>query len=217
MKKSTLKIVDDLGVRFPKLLNNKKEIIATVESLKAMYFSNNKLLICGNGGSASDSLHIVGELGKSFVLSRTINERFQNNLNKMFPQEATYFIENLQEGIPAISLVNEVSLITAYSNDNNSDLVFAQQVYVQGKEKDILFAISTSGNSKNVINAIKIAKAKGLKVISLTGKDGGEVKQLSDININVEEKETFKIQEYHLPIYHSICLAIENEIFGGEE
>lgn len=217
MKKSTLRIVDELGERFPKLLNNKKEIIATVESLKEMYFSNNKLLICGNGGSASDSLHIVGELGKSFVLSRTINERFQNNLNKMFPQEATYFIKNLQEGIPAISLVNEVSLITAYSNDNNSDLVFAQQIYVQGREKDVLFAISTSGNSKNIINAIKIAKAKGLKVISLTGKGGGEVKQLSDININVEEKETFKIQEYHLPIYHNICLAIENEIFGGEE
>ena len=124
MKKSTLKIIDDLGVRFPKLLDNKKEIIATVESLKAMYFSNNKLLICGNGGSASDSLHIVGELGKSFILSRNISKSFQNNLNKMFPQEATYFIENLQEGIPAISLVNEVSLITAYSNDNNSDLVF---------------------------------------------------------------------------------------------
>lgn len=217
MKKSTLKIVDDLGVRFPKLLNNKKEIIATVESLKEMYFSNNKLLICGNGGSASDSLHIVGELGKSFVLSRTISKGFQNNLNKIFPQEAAYFIENLQEGIPAISLVNEASLMTAYSNDNNSDLVFAQQVYVQGNKKDVLFAISTSGNSKNIINAMKIAKAKGLKVISLTGKDGGEVKQLSDININVEEKETFKIQEYHLPIYHNICLAIENEIFGGEE
>lgn len=217
MKKETLKIIEDLGLRFPKLSNNKYEIIATIEVLKNMYFLKNKVLICGNGGSAADSLHIVGELGKGFILSRNIQKGFQDKIKKYFPKEADYFINNLQEGISSISLVNEVALITAYGNDKNSDLIFAQQVYVQGKENDILFAISTSGNSKNVINAIKIAKVKGMKIISLTGRDGGEIKKLSDININVDEKQTFKIQEYHLPIYHNICLALENELFGEEE
>lgn len=217
MKKETLKIIENLGLRFPKLLNTKYEIRATVEMLKSMHFSKNKVLICGNGGSAADSLHIVGELEKGFVHPRNIQKCSQDKLREFFPEDADYFINNLQEGIPSISLVNEVALITAYGNDKSSDLIFAQQVYVQGRENDILFAISTSGNSKNVINAIKIAKIKGMKIISLTGKDGGEIKKFSDININVDEKETFKIQEYHLPIYHNICLALETELFGEEE
>ena len=112
--------------------------------------------------------------------------------------------------------MSETSLITAYSNDNNSELVFAQQVLGYGNEGDILIAISTSGNSKNVIYASQISKVKGMKVISLTGKLGGELKDISDININVEEKETYIIQEYHLPIYHTLCLGVENEIFGEE-
>jgi len=216
MKETTKEIINDLGRRYPKLINIKLDIDLTIEALKKMYFSKNKILICGNGGSAADSLHIVGELGKGFVLPRNVQKDSQNKLRELFPEEADYFINNLQEGISSISLVNEVALMTAYGNDKNSDLIFAQQVYVQGKENDILFAISTSGNSKNVINAIKIAKIKGIKVISLTGRNGGEIKKLSDININVDEKETFKIQEYHLPIYHNICLALENELFGEE-
>lgn len=217
MKETTKEIINDLGKRYPKLINNKLDIELTIKSLKRMYLSKNKVLICGNGGSAADSLHIVGELAKGFVLQRNIQEDSQNKLRELFPEEADYFINNLQEGISSISLVNEVALITAYGNDKNSDLIFAQQVYVQGRENDILFAISTSGNSKNIINAIKVAKIKGIKVISLTGRDGGEIKKLSDININVDEKETFKIQEYHLPIYHNICLALENELFREEE
>ncbi|STO30819.1 Phosphoheptose isomerase [Fusobacterium necrogenes] len=216
MKETTEKIIEELGNRFSKLVNNIPEIKLTIEALKKMYFSKNKVLICGNGGSATDSLHIVGELGKGFVLQRNIQKDSENKLREFFPKEADYFINNLQEGVSAISLVNEIALMTAYGNDKNSELIFAQQVYVQGKENDILFAISTSGNSKNIINAIKIAKIKGIKVISLTGRDGGEIKKLSDINININEKETFKIQEYHLPIYHNICLALENELFGKE-
>lgn len=217
MKKSTIKIIDNLIERLPKLSINKIEIEESIKLLKEMYFLNKKLLICGNGGSAADSLHIVGELGKSFVLPRKLNDEFQAKIRKNYPEEANYFISNLQEGISAISIINETALITAYGNDNNPNLIFAQQVYVQGRKDDILFAISTSGNSKNVINAMKIAKIKGMKIISLTGKNGGEMKKISDININVNEKETYRIQEYHLPIYHSICLALENEIFGGEE
>ena len=153
---------------------------------------------------------------KSFVLSRKLENKYIDKIKNIFPQEAEYFINNLQSSLPAIALVSETSLITAYSNDNNSELVFAQQVLGYGNEGDILIAISTSGNSKYVIYASQISKVKGMKVISLTGKLGGELKDISDININVEEKETYIIQEYHLSIYHTLCLEVENEIFGEE-
>lgn len=215
MKKTTQEIIDKLIERYPKLFNCRLAIENSIEIIKECYINNGKLLICGNGGSASDSLHIVGELMKSFVLPRKLNIDYIEKIIKMFPENAEYFIKNLQGTLPAISLVSEIALTTAYSNDNSADLCFAQQVLGYGNENDILISISTSGNSKNVIYASQIAKLKNLKVISLTGRDGGELKEISDININVEEKETFIIQEYHLPIYHALCLAIENEIFGG--
>lgn len=153
---------------------------------------------------------------KSFVLPRKLENKYIDKIKNTFPQEAEYFINNLQSSLPAIALVSEISLITAYSNDNNSELVFAQQVLGYGNEGDILIAISTSGNSKNVIYASQISKIKGMKIISLTGKFGGKLKDISDININVEEEETYIIQEYHLPIYHTLCLGVENEMFGEE-
>ena len=173
-------------------------------------------MICGKGGSASESLHIVGELMKSFVLPRKLENKYIDKIKNIFPQEAEYFISNLQSSLPAIALVSDTSLISAYSNDNNPELVFAQQVLGYGNEGDILIAISTSGNSKNVLYASQISKVKGMKVISLTGKFGGKLKEISDININVEEEETYIIQEYHLPIYHTICLGVEKEMFGEE-
>lgn len=215
MKKTTQEIIDKLIERYPKLFNCRLAIENSIEIIKECYLNKGKLLICGNGGSASDSLHIVGELMKSFVLPRKLNIEYIEKIKKMFPENAEYFIKNLQGTLPAISLVSEIALTTAYSNDNSADLCFAQQVLGYGNKNDILISISTSGNSKNVIYASQIAKLKNMKVISLTGRDGGELKEISDININVEEKETFIIQEYHLPIYHALCLAIENEIFGG--
>lgn len=217
MKKSTERIIDNLFERFPKIENCKKSLIEATEVLIECYQQNGKLLICGNGGSASDSLHIVGELMKSFTLPRRIEKNYIDKIKTLFPESADYFIENLQGALPAISLVSETALTTAYSNDNSADLYFAQQVLGYGNTNDILIAISTSGNSQNVIYASQIAKVKDIKVISLTGRDGGKLKDLSDININVEEKETFITQEYHLPIYHALCLTVENEIFGGEE
>ncbi|GAA6323815.1 D-sedoheptulose 7-phosphate isomerase [Fusobacterium ulcerans] len=216
MKKSTNLLIENLIIRFPKLSNCKQEIEDSILEIVNCYKNNGKLLICGNGGSASDSLHMVGELMKSFVLPRKLENKYVDKIKNIFPQEAEYFISNLQSSLPAIALVSEISLITAYSNDNNSELVFAQQVLGYGNEGDILIAISTSGNSKNVIYASQISKIKGMKVISLTGKFGGKLKNISDININVEEEETYIIQEYHLPIYHSMCLGVENEMFGEE-
>lgn len=216
MKKTTNEILNRLLNRFPKLDNCDREIRNAVKMITECYKNSGKILICGNGGSASDSLHIVGELMKSFMLPRKLKSEYVEKIKEIFPENLEYFIENLQGTLPAISLVSETALTTAYSNDNSADLCFAQQVLGHGNNNDILIAISTSGNSKNVIYASQIAKVKNMKVISLTGKNGGNLKNLSDININVEEQETFIIQEYHLPIYHTLCFAVENEIFGDD-
>ncbi|NLK96425.1 MAG: SIS domain-containing protein [Clostridiales bacterium] len=214
MKNSTEQIIGNLKERYPKLevLFIKKAIEEIIECYK----QKNKLLICGNGGSASDSLHIVGELMKGFLLPRKLDRKKQESIKTLFPETAQYFIDNLQGTLPAISLVSETALSTAYANDQASDLSFAQQVLGHGNIGDILIAISTSGNSKNVIYAAQIAKVQGMKVISLTGSKGGKLKEISDILINVPSDETYIIQEYHLPVYHAICAAVENEIFSEE-
>ena len=163
-----------------------------------------------------DSLHIVGELMKSFVLPRKLENKYVDKIKNIFPKEAEYFINNLQSSLPAIALVGETSLITAYSNDNNSELVFAQQVLGYGNEGDILIAISTSGNSKNVIYASQISKVKGMKVISLTGKLGGELKDISDINIKCWKKKKHILFKSIIYLLSHLCLGVENEIFGEE-
>lgn len=215
MKKSTQLIIHNLFQRYPLL--ESCPIIEAAEEVIACYKSRNKLLICGNGGSAADSLHIVGELMKGFLLPRKINKKKQEEIKSLFPETAQYFIDNLQETLPAISLVSETALSTAYANDQAPDLSFAQQVFGHGNPGDILIAISTSGNSKNVIYAAQIAKVQGVKVISLTGNKGGKLKEFSDILINVPSDETYIIQEYHLPVYHAICAAVENEMFSEED
>jgi D-sedoheptulose 7-phosphate isomerase len=215
MKETTKKTIEDLNKRYPVL----KELLV-LESIKEIiecYKRNNKLLVCGNGGSAADSLHIVGELMKGFLLPRKLDAKKQDEIRNLFPETSQYFIDNLQGALPAISLVGETALSTAYANDNAPDLAFAQQVLGHGNKGDILLAISTSGNSKNVIYAAQIAKVQGMKVISLTGNSGGKLKNISDILLNAPSDETYIIQEYHLPIYHAICAAVENEFFSGEE
>lgn len=214
MENSTEKIIGNLKERYPKL-----EVLSVKEAVEEIidcYKQKNKLLVCGNGGSAADSLHIVGELMKGFLLPRKLDDKKQEQIKTLFPETAQYFIDNLQGTLPAISLVSETSLSTAYANDQAPDLSFAQQVLGYGNTGDILIAISTSGNSKNVIYAAQIAKVQGMKVISLTGSKGGKLKEISDILINVPSDETYIIQEYHLPVYHAICAAIENEMFSEE-
>lgn len=207
MKDSSKKIIDELINRYPLFYNLRSDLLNAIDMLINSFSNGNKLLICGNGGSASDSEHIVGELVKGFVKKRPISKELKEKIDD---KEISDY---LQDGLPSIALTVENALSTAFSNDQNPSLVFAQQVNVLGKENDVLLAISTSGNSKNCVYASKVAKAKGLKVIALTGQKDSKLSDLADITIKAPETETYKIQECHLPIYHAICLALENEFF----
>lgn len=215
MKTTTEEIVNRMLENYPKLEVCREEILRAVEAMIVCYQNKGKLLVCGNGGSAADSEHIVGELMKEFALSRKLSEETKEEFRKRFGESAEYLCDNLQYALPAISLVSETALSTAYSNNNASDLYFAQQVWGHGQPGDILLGITTSGNSSNVIHAIEVAQYKEMVTIALTGRDGGKAKNMADIAIVVPEKETFRIQEYHLPIYHALCAAVENEFFGA--
>ncbi|GHV17661.1 phosphoheptose isomerase [Clostridia bacterium] len=169
----------------------------------------NRLYICGNGGSATDALHIVGELAKSFVLKRPIDASFAESTDD------SELLKNLQGGLPAFALVENSALASAFSNDVNPEYVFAQQVYVYARKGDCVLGISTSGNSKNVFNALKAAKARGAVTLALTGGIGGKMKTLCECCVCVPETETYKIQELHLPVYHALCLMLEQRLFGN--
>lgn len=173
-----------------------------------------KLLVCGNGGSAADSEHIVGELMKGFLLRREISEDQRSALVSAYPDSGEYLAEGLQGALPAISLVSHSALIHAYANDVAADMVFAQQVWGYGQEEDTLLGITTSGNSANVVNAVKVARVMGLHTIGLTGKDGGRLAELCDVMICAPAIATQVVQEYHLPIYHALCAMLEMEFFA---
>lgn len=214
MKSKSHFYIENLVERYPKLEQIKIVLDQAIEVLIKSIKEQGTILICGNGGSAADSDHIVGELMKGFILKRQMSSELANILKNDYPNDFEYLYDNLQYGIRSISLMSHNALVSAFSNDKAPDLIFAQQVLGYGKSGDVLLAISTSGNSKNVIHAAQVARAIGMKVIALTGNRGSKLGTLSDILINVPETETYKIQEYHLPVYHSICLALENEFFG---
>ncbi len=216
IKETTLAAVDELIARYPALSVCREDLLAAVRLICDGYHGGHKLIVCGNGGSASDSEHIVGELMKGFLLSRKLGPEIAQKMQQVCPDEADYFLKNLQGALPALSLVNQVALNTAFANDQAPDLSFAQQLLGMGNEGDVLLAISTSGNSTNVIYALQMAKVKGVKTIALTGKSGGKIQSrgLADVTIRVPDDETFRIQEYHLPVYHMLCIAAENEFFG---
>lgn len=207
------KIFEELFERYPVLDVCRDDIWNAYETLKVSYENEGKLLVAGNGGSASDSEHIVGELMKGFVKPRKLSEEFGQKLKSVDEQMGKELAEKLQGAMPAIALVDHVALSTAYLNDVDPLLGFAQQINGYGKAGDVFLGISTSGNSKNILYACTIAKAKGLKVIGLTGRDGGKLKEMSDVTIVVPESETFKIQELHLPIYHCLCLMLEEYFY----
>lgn len=217
MKKNAIREIYLLSERYPQLKPLEKEIFRAVERIAQAYRQGHTLLVCGNGGSAADSLHITGELMKTFSFKRPIPQKVEDALREKFPQEASLYIDVLEGALPTISLVNEVSLMTAYANDRAGDLVFAQQVIGYGKSGAVLLAISTSGNSKNVLHAARVAKSIGMSVIALTGTRGGALHELSDILLAVPATVTYQIQELHLPVYHAICLALEHEFFGVDE
>ena len=206
--------LNQLFGRYPALEACRQEIEAAYELLRGCFAAGGRLLVCGNGGSAADSLHIVGELMKGFALSRKLSADWEEKFKQVCPEMAPYLMENLQGALPAISLVSETALSTAYANDQAPDLSFAQQVLGQGRAGDVLLCISTSGNSTNVLYAAAVARAMELRVIGLAGQGGGRLKELSDVCICAPSKITYQIQEYHLPIYHALCLALEREFCG---
>lgn len=209
----TMKELNLLTANYPALQGSKGEIVAAYRILEECFAAGGKLLVCGNGGSAADSDHIVGELLKEFKIRRKIpgNLDFQG----MEPSEAEFFCENLQEGLPAISLSSHAAYATAWCNDARGELVFAQQVYTLAKKEDCLLALSTSGNSENVVNAVLTARAKGIKTIGMTGAQGGRLADLCSCCIRVPAEETFRVQEYHLPVYHALCAMLEQHFFGN--
>lgn len=177
------------------------------------YLNGGKVLVCGNGGSCSDADHIVAELMKNFEKQRPLREDLQDRLKMLSSERGKLLAENLQQGLPAVSLTVHNALITAISNDISADMIFAQQVVGLGEKGDVLIGLSTSGNAKNVIDAFIVAKAKGLKTIGMTGESGGKLKEFCDVLINVPETRTAYVQELHLSVYHTICMRIEDEIF----
>ena len=201
--------IKELIERYPALSVCEKDIRAAADAIIDSYKAGGKLIVAGNGGSAADSDHITGELLKSFVKKRKPDQKFLDALSAIDSDTGAYLSDKLQGSLPAIALTNNSALMTASLNDVDGNVLFAQQVMGFGKKEDVFLGISTSGNSKDVIYALAVAKALGVKTVALTGKTGGKCKALADISIVVPENETFKIQEFHLPVYHALCLTIE--------
>lgn len=210
------KHLDLLIERYPVLHACREDIIKAYKILETCFSGGNKLLVAGNGGSCADAEHIVGELMKGFKLPRKCTEEFAEKLRAVDPIRGKELAEKLQGGLPAIALNGHQGLNTAYINDveNGGLLMYAQQVNGYGKAGDVFLGISTSGNSKNVMYAAVVAKAKGMKVIGLTGAKGGQLAEIADVAIRVPETETYMIQELHLPVYHTLCLMLEEKFFG---
>lgn len=211
--KEVYKILENLLFRYPMLEKQRDSIMEVYKILESSYAAGGKLLIAGNGGSAADSEHIVGELMKAFIKPRKLDENLQSKLMAVDKKMGKVLSDNLQGALPAIAVTGHVGLSTAYLNDCNPLLSFAQQVNGYGNAGDVFFGISTSGNSENILYALVTAKAKGMKTIGLSGRDGGKMRELCDAIIIAPETETFKIQELHLPIYHALCLMLEARFF----
>jgi D-sedoheptulose 7-phosphate isomerase len=207
------KILDNLFVAYPELQKIKKNIFQAYEILVESYSNDGKLLIAGNGGSCCDSSHIVGELMKGFIKKREISSEDRVVVEGVDQQVLDSLYNGLQYGLMAIDLTAQQGLITAVSNDNGPELIFAQQVWAYGKKGDVFLGLSTSGNSKNIIAAGIAAKSKGLKTIGFCGDHRSEMEVLFDVTINVPSLVTFKTQELHLPVYHALCLMLEETFF----
>lgn len=212
MKHTTTNILEELIERYPSLQGVKADVQTAFEILKESFEKGNRVYLCGNGGSAADCEHMAGELLKTFKKMRAIPVELQNAL-KEYGEEGERLLQNLEGGLPVVSLCGHFSFSTAYLNDNDPQLTFAQQVNAWGKAGDVLVTFSTSGNSKNCIYASVVAKAMGMKVVFLGGGTGGRLKEFADLSVVVPERETYKIQELHLPIYHCICAMLEEELF----
>lgn len=206
-------MLNELLERYPVLKCIESDISAAADMLIEGFRGGNKLLLCGNGGSCADCEHIVGELMKGFLSLRPLTDGQKKQMKENCPDINDGYLSKLQRAVPAISLPSFTALNTAFCNDVDPELVFAQSLMGLGNQNDMLICISTSGNSANVVAAAKTAKALGLKTIGLTGKSGGKLKEICDVCLCVPETETFKVQELHLPVYHYLCAKVEKEIF----
>lgn len=216
MKKKTMdsaKIQQLLFERYAQLESCRVDFEKVYIALHRCFASHKKLLVAGNGGSSADSEHIVGELMKSFLFDREIDSKFRDSLTQLYGNEGVKLSEKLEGALPAVPLTSMPALTSAFANDVDASVSFAQMVYGYGNVGDMLLGISTSGNSRNVTYALMAAKAKGIATVALTGNTGGLCKSLADITICVPEEETFKIQELHLPVYHALCAMLEADFF----
>ena len=214
MKKIVKNELEELIRRYPQLDACKKQIEKAYLLLQKTYDDGHKLLIAGNGGSAADSEHIAGELMKRFKITRPINKELADKLMKIDPERGERLVKNLEMPLRAVPLTSHISITTAYMNDADATGVFAQQMLGFGDEGDVFLAISTSGNSENIISACVVAKALGIKIIGLTGEKESKLSAYADICVRVPETETYKIQELHLPVYHALCLMLESNYYG---
>lgn len=207
------KDLENLVTKYPELLNCVPAIQQAYEILRTSFAAGGKLLVCGNGGSAADAEHIVGELMKGFMSKRELPTDLQQKLQSVDPYDGPVLARHLQGALPAISLVSHSSLISAFSNDVSAELIFAQQVLGYGRPGDVLWGLSTSGNARNVVYAFQTARAVDVKTIALTGPTGGKLKNYADVTIQVAGDNTPMIQERHLPIYHTLCMMLETGFF----
>lgn len=216
MKQTTKQAIEQFCVRYPALAFLQGELERAVEESVSRIRRGGKVLVCGNGGSAADCEHIVGELLKSFYLPRPLPPEEQQAF-EAHGEEGKLLARTLQGGIPAISLVSQVGILTAFGNDADPACAYAQQVYAYGRSQDLFIGITTSGNAANVRYAAIAARQRGCLTIGLTGESGGKLREHCDILLAVPERETYKVQEYHLPVYHLYCMCVEQEIFGEAE
>lgn len=212
MKETTRKIFEELFVRYPVLTKTRESILRTFEMLYSTYKDGGTVFCAGNGGSASDCEHIVGELLKSFKKRRNVDEKTAKALLEQ-GEAGAYLLSNLEGSLPAVSLVSQTGVLTAFANDKSWDTAFAQQLYGLGRKGDCVILLSTSGNSKNCVYAALVAKAREVKSIALTGVGGGKLKEICDVVVCVPECETYKVQELHLPVYHCLCAMLEEEFY----
>lgn len=208
--------ISELYLRYPELQGQKGIIFKAYALMLEAALNGGTIFICGNGGSAADAEHMAGELLKSFLIRRMADQAFKKKLSEKFGNEGAEIAGKIHPGVKAITLTGQTAFSTAYVNDVDAETVFAQQIYVMGGLEDLLVAFSTSGNSKNIVKAIMVASGIGMKTLVFTGKNGGEAAKIADCCIKVPETETYKIQEYHLPVYHALCAMLEEELYGGK-
>lgn len=207
-------MLNQLMERYACLACCKEELEKTVRTMIACYEAGGKVMTCGNGGSCADADHIVGELMKGFLKKRPMSQEQKQAMLAGCPDLKEETLNKLQGGLPALSLCSLTALNTAFCNDVDPELMYAQAVFAMGKSGDVLIAMSTSGNAANVCQAAMVAKAMGITVVGLTGASGGRLREIADLCICVPEKETFKVQELHLPVYHYLCAAVEGHFFA---